>query len=532
MILRKYQETFVSDLSQRLAMGRRKIVGQMATGSGKTITFSAICERFTAKSGKDVLIIVHRKELLAQTRRALYEKFGISCQIIVAGMKCVPPARVYVGMVESLMRRLDKIKNIGLVIIDECHIASFNKVIEHFPDQYIIGFTATPLSNNKRKPLIQFYDDIVCGIDIPELIKSGNLCQNITYAPKDIVERAALTIKNGEFDDSVMAQEYSTPRYVKNVVQAYENWALGTKTMIFNVTIDHSKRVNDAFLLAGYESKHLDSSMTATERINILKWFRSTPGAILNNIGILTAGYDEPTIETIVINKATMSLPLWIQMTGRGSRPCENKKSFTIIDMGGNAVTHGDWCQKRDWADVFYNPKKIKESDGVAPVKSCPECNAIIPSQCKTCPYCGYVYPDKEEEVEGELSEFVCITKNINIDDLINENISRKEYYPFFKIGKELALEARKTIPVMTNEIANFILTKYEALASEWCKKKGKRYNEWHKERAKETLFREISYQYRKWKNPMEQLAPVASESDKKSFVLNDIVNIQDIKMI
>src|ERR1035437_9858338 len=239
MQLRSYQERAVVEVAQKLASGKRKVIFQLATGGGKTVIFSSIAARYTAKTDKSILILVHRKELLMQTRKVLHNAYGINAQAIIAGMKYIPPADVYVGMVESVNHRIAHLSNIGIVIIDEAHITSFNKIHAHFPEQYIIGFSATPLSANKRKPMKLFYDDIVCGVDIPELIADGHLCQNVTWAPKDIVDRQELLIKNGEFDDEAMSLSFSKPKYINNTITAYQRWAEGKKTLIFNCNIEH-----------------------------------------------------------------------------------------------------------------------------------------------------------------------------------------------------------------------------------------------------------------------------------------------------
>lgn len=513
MILEPYQDNCVLSISTKLAAGIRKIVLQLATGGGKTVVFSAISQRYTAKSDKSVLILVHRKELLQQTRKTLYNTFGITAQVIIAGMRHVPSARVYIGMVESVVRRIRLIKNIGLVIIDEAHISSFNKIHEHFPDQYIIGFTATPLSANKKQPMKDFYQDIVCGVDIAELIllnktkPERGLCQNITFAPKETVDRAALAVKGGEFDEGLMSLTFSAPKYVKNTVTAYQKWAVGTKTIIFNCSITHSQDVHNAFTLAGYQSRHLDSTMSSTERTNTLRWFATTPDAILNNVGILTAGFDEPTIETVIMNKATMSMPLWLQCTGRGARPTEAKSAFTIIDMGGNALTHGDWSDARSWEDIFFNPPKASKEEGVAPVKNCPECDAIISASARTCKICGYAFPPPEVALEQELSEFIVITKGIDVRRVIEQHRDKKLYYPFFKIGKDLAIQAKNTAPRMDDEIAGYILNRYYELAKEWCNVNNKRFNDWHKNTARSHLYTELAERFKKWEPPPGSIA-------------------------
>jgi len=502
MKLREYQENLCLNVSKKLASGKRKVIAQLATGGGKTISFAAISSRYVAKSQKSVLILVHRKELLQQTRRTLYNAFDINCQIIIAGMKHIPPAPVYVGMVETVNRRIDRINNVGLVIIDECHIANFNKIHDHFKDAFFIGFTATPLAASKEKPLNQFYDDIVCGIDIPELIKMGSLAPNQTYGAKDAVDRKKLAMKGGEFDTGLMGIEFSKQQHVNNTVKVYQQKADGTKTIVFNSTIDHSLKVTDAFINAGYNCRHFDGETESKEREEVLAWFEHTPGAILCNVGIATTGFDEPTIETVIVNRSTMSMPLWLQMTGRGSRPTESKFDFTIIDMGSNANTHGDWCQKRDWEDIFFNPPK-KGKEGVAPVKDCPQCDAIVPASTMVCKVCGFNFPPPKLKIEEELSDFILFTKDLLVNEIVEKNRHHKEYFSFFEIGRELAQQVRYESKEMTDEKFTFILQHYYQKGIEWCKinskQKKKTFNQFHKDLAKKTLIEQLQKHYKKW---------------------------------
>lgn len=502
MELREYQNSFVNNIARALTKFK-KVIGQLATGGGKTVVFSSISDRYIKKANKRVLILVHRKELLQQTRHTAYDSFGLICQPIIAGMKYIPPADIYVGMVETTWRRLLKLPNIGLVIIDECHRLEFAKFHSHFTDQLIIGFSATPLSSSKKKPMKLYFDDIVCGVDIPQLIAEGYLCQNITWAPKDTVNRLELIMKGEEFDEESMSKAFSKPKYIQNTVNAYQRWASGTKAIIFNVNVLHSQEVTKALCDAGLNAKHIDGETPAHDRTRILHWFKTTPDAILCNVGIATMGFDEPTIETVIVNRATMSMPLWIQMCGRGSRPNPMKTSFTIIDMGGNAITHGDWCQARDWKTIFHHPPKAGK-ETAAPVKSCPACDAIIPAAAKVCPYCGFVYPSKSIPIETELHEFIVVTKNINVQRLTEDHKEKKLFYPFFEIGRRLAEHAQKTIPEMTDEFANFIAIVYDNLAREWTRLKNKKYNQYLQMMAREHLFSELKARFRNWKTELK----------------------------
>ena len=100
----------------------------------------------------------------------------------------------------------------------------------------------------------------------------------------------------------------------------------------------------------------MDNTCNKQERKDILKWFKNTPGGILSSVSILTTGFDEPSVESIILNRATRSLTLYFQMIGRGSRVRGDKNTFKVIDLGNNAIRFGPWSQPVDWQHIFKNP--------------------------------------------------------------------------------------------------------------------------------------------------------------------------------
>jgi len=70
----------------------------------------------------------------------------------------------------------------------------------------------------------------------------------------------------------------------------------------------------------------------------------------------LTTGFDEPTVEAIILNRATKSLTLYYQMIGRGSRILKNKSTFQVIDLGNNLHRFGPWGSDLDWHRIFRTP--------------------------------------------------------------------------------------------------------------------------------------------------------------------------------
>jgi superfamily II DNA or RNA helicase len=125
---------------------------------------------------------------------------------------------------------------------------------------------------------------------------------------------------------------------------------------------DLRHRANHAQNGRHYDVRHHDNTHSEAERKEILLWFRTQPNAVLSSVSILTTGFDEPTVETIILNRATKSLTLYHQMIGRGSRVIPGKTDFTVIDLGNNARRFGLWESDIDWQDIFRNPDAYIEA--------------------------------------------------------------------------------------------------------------------------------------------------------------------------
>jgi superfamily II DNA or RNA helicase len=340
---------------------------QLPTGGGKTVIFSEIAKRYIAETGKKVLILTHRIELLDQTSRML-EDAGVPTKIIVSRVKELPDQIEYmcfVAMVETLNNRLrdDKfeIEGVGLVIVDEAHYNSFRKLFKWFEEQIILGVTATPLSSNVNLPLNENYRELIVGNSIASLIEKGFLARATTYSYDVSLHSLKIGI-NGDYTVSSSEKLYGNFFMQEKLLYSYEQMAKGTKTLIFNNGINTSKQVYQLFVNAGYEIRHLDNTHSEQDRRDILEWFRTKPDAILTSVSILTTGFDEPSVSTIILNRATKSLTLYHQMIGRGSRVIGTKKDFRVIDLGNNARRFGLWEQHIDWQDIFVHPNSYIES--------------------------------------------------------------------------------------------------------------------------------------------------------------------------
>lgn len=364
-----YQKGDINAIFERLDNAHKNyhLLYQLPTGGGKTVIFSEIVRRYLSKHDKKVVVLTHRIELCKQTSKML-KTFDVKNKIINSKVKELPDQNDYscfVAMVETLKNRINDEKlhldNIGLVIIDEAHYNSFRKLLSSFKNAFILGVTATPLSSNIKLPMNENYDELIVGDTISSLIDNGFLAKAITYS-YDVGLTSLKVGINGDYTVKSSDDLYSNMAMQEKLLHAYTEKSLGKKTLIFNNGINTSLYVYETFREAGYSIRHLDNTSSPEDRREILAWFKKTPDAILTSVGILTTGFDEPTVESIILNRATKSLTLYYQMIGRGSRKLPNKDTFTVIDLGNNAARFGLWSEPVDWQHIFKSPEFYLEN--------------------------------------------------------------------------------------------------------------------------------------------------------------------------
>jgi len=168
----------------------------------------------------------------------------------------------------------------------------------------------------------ELYDDIVVGPSIDKLIENGILVKELSFI-KQYTDNSKLELDNdGEFTTSSMNTVYGSEKALFNVLLNYEELCEGKKTIIFNSSTTMNLILYERFKEAGHNVKMFDSvnQVSSDDRVDVIKWFRDTPDAILMNVGVFTTGFDVKDVEAIIINRPTNSLSLFIQIAGRGAR--------------------------------------------------------------------------------------------------------------------------------------------------------------------------------------------------------------------
>lgn len=485
--LRDYQQNAVDKIRRFFGKGKHAIL-QAPTGAGKTIIFSYIAQNAASK-GKKVLILTNRTELLTQTGGSL-EQFGVDPYLVRAGTKFLNfESDVFVAMCQTLRNRIKEpmwrnwIKNhIDLVIIDECHLQDFNWLFESglVDKKFVLGFTATPRRSGKMRQLALDYETIIDTVTVKELIASGDLVGDDYFGVTGAdLNQISVDRMKGDFDEKEMFSRFNSPTLYAGTVKNWMDLAEGSHTIVFCVNIEHVIHTCEEFRKNGIDARFLVSKMSkpkeptkdatdgkwtqyaermrlydlyhesfgkwSGDRTMIISKFKNKEFPVLINAGILTTGFDCPSIETVIVNRATTSLTLWLQMIGRGSRTFKNKTHFNLLDFGDNASRLGHYTSPQMWG--LWHEASQGDGTGVAPVKECGVdhkadkngkngCERLIIASSKICPFCGYIYPKNEAEeidLEGlaydEQKHMAVKVKKIKEMDL-------EELHEYFKIKK------------------------------------------------------------------------------------------------
>jgi len=259
-----FQEKTVQSIVEELEKNGKNfnLLFQLPTGGGKTVIFSEITRQFIEKTKEKVLILTHRIELSVQTSKQL-NAIGVNNKIINSDVKTIPDQNEYscfIAMVETLNNRLNEdenfIEGVGLVIVDEAHYNSFRKIFQFYEGGNILGVTATPLSSNKALPLNDNYNKLIVGESISSLIEGGYLADAETYT-YDVNLHGLKIGSNGDFTVNSSDQVYGNFFMQEKLLFAYEEVAVGNKTLIFNSGIDTSLRVDETFKNRGYKFIYL-----------------------------------------------------------------------------------------------------------------------------------------------------------------------------------------------------------------------------------------------------------------------------------
>jgi superfamily II DNA or RNA helicase len=379
---------------------------QLPTGAGKTHIFAEMAKAST-QFENNVWIIVPRNELLEQASEKLLA-IGASHGRIAPGYKESGAYNIHVVSKDTLVRRFDKIKRPPtFIIIDEAHIAldRYLEIAGMFPEAKILGVTATPERLDGRG-LSEMYDALVLGPMINELVSHGYLCDIKYYAPP-IEGLEKLHRKGTEYNADEVSELLAQRKIYGKALEHYDKLAHNRSCLIFCRSIKDADITAEKFSVDGKIFLPLNGRLSKKTRASRISALRSGEITGLTSCELATYGLDIPNLECIIMLRPTLSLALYHQMFGRGTRIHPDKDNCVVLDHVGNLRQHGAPWLDHTWN--FEGRRKIsRKKDETVPGRLCPEIDFMWCDEpsCVDCIHNSTGRKSlKEEIIEGQLEE-------------------------------------------------------------------------------------------------------------------------------
>lgn len=356
MTLRPYQVALVEAVRAEWARGMRRVVMQLGTGGGKTHTAASVI----ATEPGPVVFAAHLDTLVRDTAARL-RAHGVPCGIVAPWADPSPGERVQVASLGTLHAR-GLAPPADLVILDECHRGRARTVqewLERYPRARMLGLTATP-QRGDGAPLGAIFESMVSGPTVPDLQSMGSLVPTVVY-----------TVRKGAADAAVEILRHPECK----------------RFLVFCTTIAEARAMAARLEAEGMLRTGVmlgDTPSEERERLRLA--LRSGELDVLVNVGVAVEGWDEPSVDCVVLDAPFGTVGRYLQAVGRGMRPASGKSCLTVLDVRGAVWLHGLPDEARRWS---LTGEAVERTEKGLAIATCKVCMATFRSGPAACPRCG-----------------------------------------------------------------------------------------------------------------------------------------------
>ena len=338
--LKDYQQEAVLAVQQEFEAGTTNQLVELPTGSGKTFLMAAIAKHYN----KRTMIIAHRDELISQAH-SKFKRYWPKVDIgICKAERNELDHQIVIGSIQSCStpKRLKQLQEKGfdILMIDEAHHAashSYQLLIDALgfgegSNKLLLGVTATPTRSDKKQ-LGDTFSKITFSRSIGTLIAAGYLSPVVGRKILTSFVLKKMRTHMGDFAIGLLAEAVNIEERNKFIVSKYQEYASNRKAVAFCVDVQHCHDLKKVFNDAGIPTAAVWGDMNPKLRKKVLKQLKRGALKVVTSCGVLTEGFDEPSIEAILMCRPTKSQGLYTQCVGRGLRNHEGKINCLVLDF-------------------------------------------------------------------------------------------------------------------------------------------------------------------------------------------------------
>ena len=216
-----YQQEILDKLeAERAVRGHTRNLVVAATGTGKTVISALDYKRFCKQHpGKPcrLLFVAHREEILKQslyTFRAVLKDANFG-ELLVGNYKADSIDHLFISI--QTFNSQDFTAKTGAdfydyIVVDEFHHAAaptYQKLLEYYQPQILLGLTATPERMDGKSILDYFGGRVAAEIRLPEAIDRKLLCPFQYFGVTDTADLSSLKWRTGGYDKAELSNLYA-----------------------------------------------------------------------------------------------------------------------------------------------------------------------------------------------------------------------------------------------------------------------------------------------------------------------------------
>lgn len=378
-----YQEEVLEKVHNFLSSDEdKRALIQLPTGSGKTRTATESITKFISNNPDEDYLLVwmaHTEELCEQAVESfskIWREHGPKDAKIgrfwgsYNAIKEIDDIDILVAGYQKIVRlEEDDIESFFgtrtvILIVDEAHKALAKtvkrfllSVLEINELAKLIGLTATPgrsFSNDlENKKLAKLFNQNLITAEslgdepISRLQERGILADMAPITRMEYQNEMGFDLSVDDVGDfsaktlSRLALDEARNDFIVEIIK--KEIKLGHRVLVFCCNVEHSKLLAVRLAAERVNALSVDCTLRRKDRKNAIDSFKRGKVKVLTNFGILTTGYDDPTLETILITRPTQSIVLYSQMLGRGLRgkAMGGSNECRIIDISDSAASYG-----------------------------------------------------------------------------------------------------------------------------------------------------------------------------------------------